>query len=49
MLNHNTTGKKELDPLVVAHYFLQLDSERVEPDVTQLKLHKIMYLSLIHI
>lgn len=43
MLNHNTTSKKELDPLVVAHYFLQLDSERVEPDVTQMKLHKIMY------
>ena len=43
MLNHNTTSKKELDPLVVANYFLQLDSERIEPDVTQLKLHKIMY------
>lgn len=43
MPDHNTPNKKELDPLVVANYFLQLDSERVEPDVTQLKLHKIMY------
>lgn len=43
MSSHNTPNKKELDPLVVANYFLQLDSERVEPDVTQLKLHKIMY------
>ena len=43
MSSRNTTSKKELDPLVVANYFLQLDSERVEPDVTQLKLHKIMY------
>lgn len=43
MSSHNTTSKKELDPLVVANYFLQLDSKRIEPDVTQLKLHKIMY------
>ena len=43
MPDHNTPNKKELDPLVVANYFLQLDSERVEPDVTQMKLHKIMY------
>lgn len=43
MLDHNTPSKKELDPLVVANYFLQLDNKRIEPDVTQMKLHKIMY------
>ncbi|OIR46460.1 Panacea domain-containing protein [Corynebacterium sp. NML130628] len=33
----------DLDPRLICDYFLALDDERKEPDVTQMKLHKLMY------
>ena len=35
----------DLDPQAVAEYILMLDSRREDPDVTQLKLHKLLYLA----
>ena len=33
----------DLDPHLISDYFLALDDERKEPDITQMKLHKLMY------
>lgn len=35
---------RDLDAAQVARYIIALDSERPEPDVTQLKLQKLLYL-----
>lgn len=34
----------DLDPVEVAKYIVSLDAERPEPDITQLKLQKLLYL-----
>ena len=33
----------DLDPHLISDYFLALDDERKDPDITQMKLHKLMY------
>ncbi|WP_199173912.1 MULTISPECIES: hypothetical protein [unclassified Brachybacterium] len=33
----------DLDPVALAEYLIALDAQRPEPDVAQLKLHKLLY------
>lgn len=42
-IQYQYPADKPLDADVVAQFFLEKDSEREESDVTQLKLHKLMY------
>lgn len=37
-----------LDPRLIADYFLARDEDRIDPDVTQMKLHKLMYFAQAH-
>lgn len=39
----NITISADLDPMLVAAYFIAIDELREDADVTQLKLHKLLY------